>query len=182
MKEERILRRNICTYVVGFWTSATKAKQLSDGQHLLDPQGHLLLVWSLSILSGGSSAPPIGRECENQGAPNCYRQPWHGSWHKTMNIFLPGQVATAEILLERNQNPNRSGKSLASKALGNRFSLCLFWALLFPVAGPFLDECSLTHQMTCSLKRAPWEQSREASESNNLVISQLFPILLTPLS
>lgn len=118
----------------------------------------------------------------NQGAPNCYRQPWYSIWHKMMNIFLPGQVATAEILLERSQNPNRSGKSLASIVLGNSFSLCLFWALPFPVAGPFLEECSLSHQMTCSLKRVLWEQSREASESNNLVISQLFPILLTPLS
>lgn len=182
MKEEQIFKKkhlHLCCWLLNFsykiWTTVW---QLALG----DPQGHLLLIWSLLFLSGGSLAPPIGREYENQGAPNCYRQPWYSIWHKMMNIFLPGQVATAEILLERSQNPNRSGKSLASTVLGNSFSLCLFWAIPFPVAGPFLEECSLSHQMTCSLKRVLWEQSREASEFNNLVISQLFPILLTPLS
>lgn len=44
-----------------------------------------------------------------------------GNRHCKLNIVLPWHVASAEVPLERNQNPNRSGKSLALRAPGRQF-------------------------------------------------------------
>lgn len=57
------------------------------------------------------------------------------NWHCKLNIVLPWHVATAEVPLERNQNPNRSGKSLVLRASGRQFlfvfvlELCFFQPL-----------------------------------------------------
>lgn len=76
-----------------------------------------------------------------------------GSWHYELNIVLPWQQATAEILLERNQNPYRSGKSLVSRAFGSQFLFVFLLELYFSsTAGPFLAEYSLAHQKSYVLK------------------------------
>ena len=98
-------------------------------------------------------------------------------------FFLPGQVATAEILLERNQNPNRSGKSLASRALGSNFSLRLFWALLFLLMAHFLmSALSLTKDLCFKMSTLGAKQrSKRPNNLYNLPTATytFHPIILT---
>lgn len=85
----------------------------------------------------GSGGSWISRECNNlMMGLLAVKIAMSGSWPSKLNIVLPWQVATTEILLERNQNPNRSGKSLASRAFGSQFLLFipgLFSSCCWPI-------------------------------------------------
>lgn len=69
----------------------------------------------------GRSGSRISRDYKKLRASIAIKMAMSGSWLSKLTIVLPWQVATAEILLERNQTPNRSGKSLVSRAFGSQF-------------------------------------------------------------
>lgn len=91
-----------------------------------------------------------------------------GSWHWKLNIALPWLEAAAEILLERNQNPNRNGKSLVSKAYGIWFLFVFILELYFSfllLAHFLLSVLSLSPK-SHALKWVLLLQLRKASESD----------------